>query len=110
MTRIVDLDIDTNIVNTECVSLWLCLYVFSNTDATFEAQFMKKLSNTEVELKKSIAYKKRVSLLWNQINLINVGKRKCNNNILFLNLFVFSRTPVHLKRTFLQVNTTKKRY
>ena len=26
--------------------------------ATFEAQFMKKLSNTETELKKSVAYKK----------------------------------------------------
>ena len=28
--------------------------------ATFEAQFLKKLSNNEVELKKSVAYKKRV--------------------------------------------------
>ena len=26
--------------------------------STFEAQFIKKLSNTEVELKKSVAYKK----------------------------------------------------
>ena len=34
------------------------LYILSNTKATFEAQFMKKLSNTEAELKKSVAYKK----------------------------------------------------
>ena len=32
------------------------LYVFSNTEATF--QFMKELSNTEAELKKSVAYMK----------------------------------------------------
>ena len=31
--------------------------VINNTSATFEAQFMKKLSNTEDELKKSVAYK-----------------------------------------------------
>ena len=28
--------------------------------ATFEVQFIKKLSNTEAELKKSVAYKKKV--------------------------------------------------
>ena len=38
----------------------ICLYVISNTLATFEAQFIKKLSNTETELKKSVAYKKSV--------------------------------------------------
>ena len=32
-------------------------YVLSNTWATFEAQFMKKFSNTEADLKKSVAYK-----------------------------------------------------
>ena len=37
---------DKNIVN-----------ISSNTCATFEGQFMKKLSNTE--LKKSVAYKKK---------------------------------------------------
>ena len=31
-------------------------YALSNTKATFEVQFMKKLSNTEAELKKSVAY------------------------------------------------------
>ena len=37
--------------------------MLSNTYATFEAQFMKKISNTEAELKKSFAYKrKRVPL------------------------------------------------
>ena len=34
-----------------------CLYV-----STFEAQFLKKLSNTEAELKKSVAYKRSVYL------------------------------------------------
>ena len=29
----------------------------SNTKATFEAQFMKKLSNIKAELKKGVAYK-----------------------------------------------------
>ena len=29
------------------------VYTLSNTLATFEAQFMKKLSNTEAELKKA---------------------------------------------------------
>ena len=37
-------------------SLSWCLYVAKNTEATFKAQ--KKLSNTEAELKKSLAYKK----------------------------------------------------
>ena len=34
-------------------------YDYGNTQATFEAQFMKKLSNTEAGLKKSVAYKKK---------------------------------------------------
>ena len=39
------------------------LFLSSNTSAKFEAQFMKKLSNTEVELKHNAAYKiKRVFL------------------------------------------------
>ena len=53
------LDIGTNKVNIKGVSAWWCLYVLSNTQATFEAQFMKKLSNTEAELKKSVAYKRK---------------------------------------------------
>ena len=56
----VDLEMDKNVVNIKYVSAWWCLYVLSNTEATFEAQFMKKLSNTEAELKKSDAYKKSV--------------------------------------------------
>ena len=44
------------------LSVWWCLYVPSNTLATFEAQFMKNLSNTEDELKESAAYKKNVYL------------------------------------------------
>ena len=33
---------------------------FLTGPVTFEVQFMKKLSNTDVELKKSVAYKKSV--------------------------------------------------
>ena len=53
------LDIDTNIVNIKSVSS-RSLYILSNNYATIEAQFMKKFSNTEAELKKSVAYKKGV--------------------------------------------------
>ena len=35
-----------------------CLNVISNTEATFEAQFIKKLSKTEAELKICVAYRK----------------------------------------------------
>ena len=44
---------DTNIVNIWSVSVW-CLLVLSNTEAKFEVQFIKKLSNTEAELRKSV--------------------------------------------------------
>ena len=40
------------------VSVRQYIYVINNTYATFEAQFIKKLSNTEADLEKSIAYKK----------------------------------------------------
>ena len=32
----------------------ICIYVLSNTYATFEAQFMKNLSSTEAQLKKAL--------------------------------------------------------
>ena len=51
---------DTNIVNIKRVSVWWCLYVLSKIWATSEAQFMKKLNNTEGKVKKSVAYKKSV--------------------------------------------------
>ena len=54
------LDIDTHILNTNCILVSCWLYVLSNTQATFEAQFMKKLSNTEAELKKALLIKKSV--------------------------------------------------
>ena len=38
-------------------AIWL--YVLSNTEAPSEAQFMKKLSKTEAELKKSVAQEKK---------------------------------------------------
>ena len=34
-------------------------------EATFEAQYMKKLGNTEAELKKSIAYSEKTVSLYN---------------------------------------------
>ena len=43
---------DTNMININCVTF----------EVTFEAQFMKKSTNTGVELKKSVAYKKKA---WN---------------------------------------------
>ena len=45
----------TNILNIKFNSAWW-LYLLSNNKATSEAQFMKKLSNTEAELKKSVAH------------------------------------------------------
>ena len=40
-----NLDMATNIANTKSVSVWWwCLYVLTNTYATLEAQFIKKLS------------------------------------------------------------------
>ena len=35
-----------------------CLCVINNTEATIEAQFIIKLSNTEAELKQCVTYKK----------------------------------------------------
>ena len=54
----VDRNMDTNIVNIKSVSAWWCLYVLRSTLATFEAQFMKKLSIIEPELKKLLLIKK----------------------------------------------------
>ena len=47
-----------NIPIIKCASAGSWLYAISNPKATSEAEFMKKLSNTETELKKSVAYKK----------------------------------------------------
>ena len=45
--------------NIQSVSVRQCLYLISNNEATFKAQFIKKLSNTEADLKKGVvAYKK----------------------------------------------------
>ena len=53
---------DINIRNMKRVSVFLRLHVLSNTQTIFEDQFMKKFSNTEAELKISVAYKKAVHL------------------------------------------------
>ena len=58
-----------HIVNKRSVSVWLCLNVLSSTSATFEAQFMRKLSNTEAELKKKRCFFKKVcNKLWRPDN------------------------------------------
>ena len=43
-------------------NLVICLHVVGNTQAAHEVQFIKNLSNTEVEQNKSVAYKKSVYL------------------------------------------------
>ena len=48
---------DTDLANIRRLSVTWCLYVLSNTEATFEAQFVNKVSNTETRLKKIVAYK-----------------------------------------------------
>ena len=48
-------------INILSIKWWL--YILSNTQATFEAQFMTKRSNAEAELKKRYAYKKGCHLL-----------------------------------------------
>ena len=55
-----NLDIDSNILNT---------VIFA---ATFETQLIQKLSNTEAELKKVVAYKRSVYTIWLQY-LGNLG-------------------------------------
>ena len=45
---------NTNITTTKCASVWWQLYVLR-----IEAQFTKKLSKTEAELKKTVTYKKK---------------------------------------------------
>ena len=61
---------DTNIQNIEYLGK-IVLYVISNTLATCEPQFMKKLSNTEAELKKCVVYKKKpVNFLFSQFFVV----------------------------------------
>ena len=52
---------DPNIVNINILSVCGCLYVLSNTYATYEAQFMKKSRHTEAELKKALLIKNFVA-------------------------------------------------
>ena len=50
------------------------LDALSNTSATFEPQFMKKLSNTEVELKKALLFLKK-SVLHDISQIIAINKK-----------------------------------
>ena len=58
---------DANILKIKRVLVYVLrwLYVLSNTEATLEAQLIQKLSNTEAQLKKSVAYKKACILMKN---------------------------------------------
>ena len=44
----------------------------SNTETTFDAQLIKKLTNTEVELKKCVAYKKSVYVHFRKRKLLSL--------------------------------------
>ena len=46
----------TNILNPKSVMVTWYLYEISNIWATFEVQFIKKLSNIEAELKEGVAW------------------------------------------------------
>ena len=63
--------------------------------ATFEAQFLKKLSNNEVELKKSVAYKKTCSSKDFLAHFDHVFDQNEHND---LKLLYFNRTSLsHLE-------------
>ena len=49
----------------KCLSMMMLVCIKQRLRA-FEAQFMQKLSNTEAELKKSVAYKKK-AFIWCQL-------------------------------------------
>ena len=53
---------DANILNIKSATEWWFLYVLGNTLAIVEAQFMKKLSNSEAELKKKVI--KKICISW----------------------------------------------
>ena len=62
----------------------MILYVLCNTLATCEAQFMKKLSNTEAELKKALVIKKTcISPLNRQKHLLVAPPDNLNERIFF---------------------------
>ena len=44
----------------QCVLARQSLYIISNNQVTFAAQFIEKLNNTEAEFKKALLIKKRV--------------------------------------------------
>ena len=61
---------DANIPNIKCVSVKWWLYVLSNALATFETQFIKKLSNAEVDLKMGVAYENSVYFIVNTYTMV----------------------------------------
>ena len=59
-----------NILNIKYVSVKWWLYVLSNTLATFEIQFMRKLSNAEVDLKMRVAYEDSMYFIVNTDTMV----------------------------------------
>ena len=82
-----DQDMDTNVLNINCVS-------------TFEAQFIKKLSNTEAELKKSVAYQKnRVTIRETPIFKVKL-KIRISSRLSVLQYFVHSFLYIRIANLF----------
>ena len=46
----------------KCLTMMMLIYIKQHQSNIFQVQFKKKLSKTEAELKKSVAYKKNVCL------------------------------------------------
>ena len=56
----------------KCLTMMMLTYI--KKQATFEVQFMKKLSNTGAELKRSIAYKKAFIWLSPEYDSVSIEK------------------------------------
>ena len=61
-----------NIPNPKCFTVKSGLYVLSKVYATFQDQFIKKLSNTEAELKK-----RRCLLIIKVYSWVKAGENEC---------------------------------
>ena len=71
--QLIDLDEDTDTnIQIQHGLVRSCLYVKSKTLATFETQFIKKLSSTQAELKKKRCFYKKVCIAL-EIDLANQG-------------------------------------
>ena len=86
------MDIDINLKNIACLSKTMALCNKQHL-ATFEAQFIEKLSNTETELKKKALLIKKISVYYKSVNFtayfvkIHVISNSCNSVTFFASLF-----------------------